>query len=95
MRSEMRATIRKPSPVPPDLTPEALATWAGEVLAVVALVRQLSEDATAPAGERVRSRKYLRRMLCRRLRDLEARVRVLCPGIAPPTLDPDATPSPE
>lgn len=42
-------------------------------------IRLLAEDATLPGGERLHARKYLRKMICRRLRELDARINAIEP----------------
>ncbi len=64
--------------------PEALAAWAKGARFIAQEVRQLAEDATMPRGERRQSRTFLRKMICRRLRDLDARIDALDPD-APAT----------
>ncbi len=76
VRNRIRERQRHHAPV--EQTPEGLKTWAAELCTLVAQIRPLAEDATARKGQRVRSRRYLREMLCRRLREIEARARAIC-----------------
>lgn len=69
---------------PVDVTsPAAVEGWVREARELTREIRLLAEDATKPSGERVHARTYLRRMICRRLRDLAARIDAIAP--APPT----------
>jgi hypothetical protein len=69
---------------PIDATPEALAAWARGLAPLVREIRAFAEDATMPRGERRHSRTHLRKMLCRRLRDLESGLEALAPGAVGP-----------
>ncbi len=69
-----------PSPV--DLSnPASLSVWAGQVHVQIDALRPLVQDATMRHGLRRQSRRYLRRMMCRILRDVEVLVDVIT---APP-----------
>jgi hypothetical protein len=57
------------------------------VVVAVTLPRELrlfAEDSTLPGGERVHARAYLRKMICRRLRALDAQIDAIDPGRANP-----------
>ena len=56
--------------------PGALAAYAALLRPVVANLRSLAEDATAPPGDRVHSRVYLRREILKGLREIETRIQV-------------------
>ena len=55
-------------------SPESVAAWARDTRAITREVRTLAEDATMPRGDRQHSRTFLRKMICRRLRELDARI---------------------
>jgi hypothetical protein len=79
-----RARSRDPLAATVDLAdPAAVKAWAEKVGAAVALLRPLVEDATAQRGQRVRSRRHLRRRACGRMRDLDALVSAVTPTVAP------------
>ena len=72
---------------PVDTTsPAALAAWARDARDLTREIRLFAEDATMPSGERLHARVYLRKMICRRLRELDARIDALAP--APDTDEP-------
>jgi hypothetical protein len=74
-----------------DLTsPAAVAAWARDARDLTREIRLFAEDATMPSGDRLHARTYLRKMICRRLRELDARIDALTP--APPATD---EPAPE
>jgi hypothetical protein len=66
--------------------PAQRATWGGELVPVVATLRQLADEATARPADRTHSRHFLRRSLFKALRELEARLDVAMHA-------PDAQPS--
>jgi hypothetical protein len=55
-------------------SPAAVAAWASEARDITREIRLFAEDATLPGGERIHARLYLRKMICRRLRELDARI---------------------
>jgi hypothetical protein len=76
---------------PVDTTaPTAITTWVHEARDLTREIRLFAEDATLPGSERRQSRVYLRKMICRRLRELDARIDALAP--MPPVAD---EPAPE
>jgi hypothetical protein len=72
-RSRERERARLRAPVE-TTDPAGIAAYAAELRPVVTLLRQLTEDATAPADKRVHSRAFLRKDMLRGLRELEARL---------------------
>jgi hypothetical protein len=76
-RERIRAAVQTTDPV-------ALAAYAGELRPIVADLRALAEDATAPPGERVHSRPFLRRDILKKLRALEAWINAAAPISPPP-----------
>jgi hypothetical protein len=75
VRSRLRERLRLRAPVE-TTDPAALAAYAKQLRPVVVLLRELAEDATAPADKRVHSRAFLRRDMLRALREVEARLDV-------------------
>jgi len=70
---------------PVDRTSAAsVEAWANDARTLTREVRAFAEDALMPRGERRHSRAYLRKMICRRLRDLDARIDALAPPPRPP-----------
>ena len=69
----------------------AVAIWGHIARGLVSEVRDLACDATRGRNERVRSRRHLRRMICRTLRELDARLNAIDP---PPSGEPEAPPAP-
>lgn len=59
--------------------PQALAATLAGMRDLSREIRLFAEDATLPGGERVHARLYLRKMICRRLRELDARINMLGP----------------
>jgi hypothetical protein len=55
-------------------------TWARDARDLTREIRLFAEDATMPSGERLHARVYLRKMICRRLRELDARIDALVPA---------------
>ena len=80
--------MRKPPPVDPS-SPAALGAWLSSVRGLTEVLKAFLLDATLPRGERVHSRKYLRRFGLRRFHDLEAQLTAIDPA-----LPPDAGPAP-
>jgi hypothetical protein len=78
VRSRVRERLRLRTPVQ-TTDPAALDAYAGELRPVVASLRALAEDATAPADKRVHSRVHLRSSMLKGLRELEARVDAASP----------------
>src|SRR5512141_2677212 len=71
-------------------SPAAVERWVAEVRALMGEVKPLVWDALAPKGERIRSRRFLRRMLHVRFRKLEEHVA----AIEPPADTREAAPTP-
>lgn len=70
------ATKRDRAPMATS-SPADVAAWARAARGLARDIRELAEDATAPRGERRQSRTFLRKMICRRLRDLDAKIDAL------------------
>lgn len=64
--------------------PAALAATLAGMRELSRDIRLLAEDATLPGGERIHARTYLRKMICRRLRELDARIDALDPAKGAP-----------
>lgn len=70
------ATKRERKPINAS-DPQALAATLTGMKELTRDIRLFAEDATLPGGERVHARVYLRKMICRRLRELDARIDAL------------------
>jgi hypothetical protein len=58
----------------------AVEAWANGARTLTREVRTFVEDALMPRGERRHSRTFLRKMICRRLRELDARIDAIDPA---------------
>jgi hypothetical protein len=76
----MRSKHRKQAQIKALVATGDLAAYAAEIRPFVAELRALAEDATAPPGERVHSRPFLRRDILKKLREVEARLDAAIPS---------------
>lgn len=71
-RERIRAAVQTSDPA-------ALAAYAEQIRPVVASLRALAEDATAPPSKRVHGRIFLRENMLKKIRELEARIEAAAP----------------